>query len=60
MGEHEKELMELTLQLRDKAKMEAYAKFHGDKLINASPSQRTSKLLLTCKGPYCLNSWLIG
>ncbi|KAF5227413.1 hypothetical protein FAUST_11784 [Fusarium austroamericanum] len=44
MGPREKELLELTLQLRDKAKMEEYAKFHGDKLIN-NPTISTVGLL---------------
>jgi hypothetical protein len=37
MNAQEKELLNLTLQLRDKKKQdEKYAKFHGDKLIGVS------------------------
>ena len=36
MSQQDEDLMQLTLQLRNKKEEEKYAQFHGDKLIGVS------------------------
>jgi hypothetical protein len=49
MSKQDEDLMQLTLQLRNKKEEEKYAKFHGDKLIGVSERHLSS---FAANGPH--------
>lgn len=60
MSKQDEDLMQLTLQLRNKKEAEKYAKYHGDKLIGVCITAGIVSYLLTSIEPHCSQGWLMG
>jgi hypothetical protein len=60
MSKQNEDLMQLTLQLRNKKEAEKYAKYHGDKLIGVCITVDIVSYLLISAEPHCSQGWFMG